>query len=483
MHKQILPSALTCHIVLSFSENYNQYEAKGLNTMRRKKIRIISAVTAAFAIASGFALQGHSRANHYRQLIENSYTHACFELSTAVSELDSALQKAQYAATPVFLEVLCTDIYGKAVAAQMALGELPASYAILPQTSAFLARVGDYAGALSKSTAVNGQYQEEVYSTLAQLAETSAALSSSLLDLQSDLSGGSIRIPELLQLEQSLADSTGDGSAATGGTSFQAMESNFPEVPTLIYDGPFSEHLGDKEPLALAGTRSVSRDEARAVAADFLGLRPQVLTPSGEGNGPLPVWGFSATVDGGELYAEVTKQGGKVLSLFTNRTASDATLTTQEGLAVARSFLSQRGYHAMKESYYMEQGNILTVNFASVQDDVLCYPDLIKVSVALDSGAVLGFECHGWIMNHALRQIDAAAVSMEAARAKVSPHLYILSHQMALIPTDGQYEVLCHEFKCRTERDSHVLVYINAATGNEEQILLLLEDEHGTLVR
>ena len=451
--------------------------------MRRKKIRIISAVTAAFAVAAGFALQGHSRASHYRQLLENNYTHAYYELSTAVSELDSALQKAQYAATPVLLEVLCTDIYGKAVAAQMALGELPQSYAILPRISAFLARTGDYAGALSRSTAVNGQYSEEVYTTLAELTKTSAFLSAALLDLQSDLSGGSVSIAELLRLEQALSDETHGGTAAEGETAFQSMEADFPETPTLIYDGPFSEHLGEKEPLALAGLPHVSRDEARAAAADFLGLRPQVLTPNGEGGGVLPVWGFSATVDGGELYVEITKQGCKALSLFTSRTPSETTLSIQDALEIARSFLAQRGYHSMKESYYIEQSNVLTVNFAYTQDDVLCYPDLIKVSVALDTGAVTGFECHGWIMNHTVRKFDSPAISPQEARSKISPHLQILSHRMALIPTAGRYEVLCHEFKCRTEQDTHVLVYINAATGMEEQILLLLEDEHGTLTR
>lgn len=450
--------------------------------MRRNKVRIISAAAAAFLVAAGFAIQGHSRANHYRQLLENNYTHAYFELATAVTELDTALQKAQYAATPVFLEVLCTDIYGKAVAAQMALGELPESHVILPQTTAFLARVGDYAGALSKSAAINKQYSEDTYATLAGLARASSSLSASMLDLESDLSGGSVSIQELLYLEQALADDTGDGSAAAGGTTFQSIEANFPETPTLIYDGPFSEHLGGKKPLALADLPQVARDEARAVAADFLGLRPQVLTPSGEGNGVLPVWGFSAPVDGGELYVEVTKQGGKVLSLFTSRTPGDAELTTLEGLNIARNFLAQRGYSSMEESYYMEQGNILTVNFAFEQNHVLCYPDLIKVSVALDTGAVTGFECHGWIMNHTKRSLASPTLSTEAARTKVSPHLQVLAHQMTLIPTDGQYEVLCHEFKCRTEQDTHVLVYINAATGNEEQILLLLEDAHGTLV-
>lgn len=451
--------------------------------MRRKKIRIISAVSAAFALVAGFALQGHSRANHYRLLLENSATHAYLELTTAVSELDCALQKAQYSANPFFLEVLCTDIYGKAVAAQIALGELPESYALLPQTSAFLARVGDYAGALSKTAALNGPYSEEVYTTLSGLAQASSALSADLLDLESDLSGGSVSITDLLLAEQTLAHQTADGSAAAGGTAFQTMEADFPEVPTLIYDGPFSEHLGGKQPLALAGLPVINRDEARATAADFLGLRPHILTPTGEGEGVLPVWGFSATVDGGEMYVEVTQQGGKVLSLFTSRAPADASLSTQDALEVSRSFLAQRGYRSMEETYYTEQGNILTVSFAPVQNHVLCYPDLVKVSVALDTGAITGFESHGWIMNHTLRSFDPPLVSAEEARDKISPHLQVLAHQMALIPTGGQYEVLCHEFKCRTEQNTHVLVYVNAATGNEEQILLLLEDAHGTLVR
>lgn len=451
--------------------------------MKRKKIRILSAIAAAFALAAGFALQEHSRAERYRQLLENSGTHAFYELTTAVSELDCALQKAKYAATPVFLEVLCTDIYGKAVAAQMALGELPESYVILPRTTAFLARVGDYAGALSKTAAVGGQYSEETYATLTALARASSALSASLLDLESDLSGGSVSITELLLLEHTLADETSDGSAAKGGTAFQSMEADFPETPTLIYDGPFSEHLGGREPLALAGLPDISRDEARAAAADFLGLRPHILTPVGEGQGALPVWGFSATVDGGELYVEVTRQGGKVLSLFTGRTPADALLSTQETLDIARNFLSQRGFYPVKETYYTQQGNVLTVSFAAVQNHVLCYTDLIKVSVAMDTGAVTGFECHGWIMNHTTRSFDTPSVSAEEAKNKLSPHLQILSQQMTLIPTEGQNEVLCYEFKCRTEQNSHVLIYINAATGNEEQILLLLEDEHGTLVR
>ena len=448
--------------------------------MKRKRILAITAVSAAFAVAVGFAIQGHQRAKGYRQALENSYTHAYYEFTAAVSELDAALQKGQYVTTPVLLGTLCTDIYGKAAAAQMALGELPASAAVLEQTTAFLARTGDYAHALARTAAAEG-CDEEARATLRELATVSAVLSASLLDLQSDLAGG-VTIDMLLQAEEALAQRTGDGEAGQGGTTFQSIEADFPETPTLIYDGPFSEHLGGKTPLALEGLPQVGRDEARALAAEFLGLRPEVFTLTSDGDGALPVWGFSAAVDGGEVYLEVTKQGGKVLSLFSSRPAGDTTLSPLEAVEAAKRFLARQGFENMAESYHIDQGNVLTVNFAPMQDGVLCYPDLVKVAVALDTGTVVGFESHGWLMNHTLRGLTEPSVNEETARAVVAPELEILAHQLALIPTAGEYEVFCHEFKCRTLEGTHVIIYVNADTGQEEKVLLLLEDDSGTLV-
>ena len=145
-------------------------------------------------------------------------------------------------------------------------------------------------------------------------------------------------------------------------------------------------------------------------------------------------------------------------------------------------FLEKRGYPAMRESYFIDQGGILTINFAAVQDEVICYPDLVKVSIALDTGRVVGFESEGYLMNHTLRSFPVLSVSEEEARDVVSPALTVLSQQLSLIPTGGEYEVLCHEFKCRNEEGQHILVYVNAQTGQEEKILILLEDESGTLV-
>ena len=135
----------------------------------------------------------------------------------------------------------------------------------------------------------------------------------------------------------------------------------------------------------------------------------------------------------------------------------------------------------MEQSYQIENGNTLIVNYAYTEQDVVCYTDLIKVYVALDNGKVIGFEAQGYVMHHTARTIPEAAVGKDEAQTKISPYLTVLSHQMAVIPTSGKNEIFCHEFKCENTDGSHYIVYINAETGREEKILILIEDETGTL--
>ena len=448
---------------------------------RRARVLAISFAAAAFAVTGGAALRSHARAEAYRNIVNNTYQHAFAELTTAVAEMDAALQKSAYATSETLLAQLCTELFGRAMSAQMAIGELPYGNVELAQTASFAAKVGDYAAALARSNAAGGGTTEEEKESLRALAAASGQLSQMLQDLQADIRGGAVTLEDLEQAQARLAQAQGTGGE-TAGSGFQNVEADFPEVPALIYDGPFSEHLSTRrEPRALEGLEEVTQEEARAAAAEFMGLKPEIFTPVSAGEGPIPNWSFSAAVDGGEVYIEVSRRGGKVTELMNSRPAGEASLTAEEGVAAAQAFLAERGYGDMEPTYFINQDNILTVNFAARQGEVLCYPDLVKVSVALDSGSAVGFEAEGYLMNHARRELAAPAVAEETARAVLDPALECLSHQLALIPTGGQYEVLCHEFKCRLESGQHYIVYVNAQTGSEEKILLLIEDESGTL--
>ena len=448
---------------------------------RRTLVRAASFLLAAFVVVGGLALQARARAEAYRLYLENGYRHAFAELSANLNELDVALQKGIYATSPSMLGVLCTQIYGKAMSAQMALGELPYSNIELEQTAAFLAKAGDYAAALSRSAAVTGVCSDEQREALRGLSAGASDLSARVAGLQSALMGGAVTLEDLEAAEARLSAAEGGGHTLAD-SSYQTVESDFPELPSLIYDGPFSEHIAGLTPAMLEGREDVTQDEARLAAARFLDLKPELFTLVSAGSGRLPTYSFSAMVDGGELYVEVTRRGGLVVELLHSRPVESAALSREEAVAAAAAFLTSRGYPNMTESYFIDQGNVLTINFAAQQGEVLCYPDLVKVSVALDNGRVVGFESEGYLMNHTLRDLPRSPVSLGKAQAALSPELDILSHRLALIPTGGEYEVLTHEFKCQSADGRHVLVYINAQTGQEEKILILLEDESGTLV-
>lgn len=452
------------------------------NLSRKGTVLAASFLAAAFTVTGGLAIQGHTQAAAYRRLLNNGYQHAFTELTTAVSELDTALQKGLYATSPAMISSLCAEAFGRTVSAQMALGELPYANVELEQTAAFIAKAGDYAMALSRAALSGGETSADTRETLRVLSASTTALNRTLQSLQSDLNAGAITLEDLETAQQRLSQATEDGEHILAGSAFQTVENDFPEVPALIYDGPFSEHLADRAPKMLEGRGEVNRDEARAAAARFLSLKPEIFDFVSESGGALPTWDFSARVDGGELFVRVSKAGGLVVELLNSRPVAEQILTREQAIETAAAFLEEQGYPGMAESYDIRQGNILTVNFAATQDGVICYPDLIKVSVALDNGRIVGFEAQGYLTNHTPRSLDAPAVSAAKAREWVSPDLTILSHQPALIPTGGKYEVLCHEFKCRTPDGKHYIIYVNAATGQEQKILILLEDESGTLV-
>ena len=437
----------------------------------------------AFAILAGIY---YERAERYALAVNNSYQHAFDELVTAVEEVDAALQKSVYVTSPNLAGSLCTQIFGKAMTAQMSLGALPFASEELEQTAGFISRVGDYAYSLSRAAAAGRGVTEEELENLRALSDTASVLALNLKGMQTELQDGTLSLTRLRRSQTTLdaAEDTESGSASTGfaGDSFRLIEAEFPEIPSLIYDGPFSEHLTGLAPKALEGLPAVDAAKAREIAADFLGVSRGKVYPVGEREGDIPCYLFAADGESGEsIWVSVTKLGGKVLSMLSSRPVGSAVFSAEQAVEEARRFLQEKGYSDMAETYHMTQGGILTANFAWRQVETLCYSDLVKVSVALDTGKVCGFEAKGYLTAHCWREIPEVAVSYEDALRQVPQGVTVEGVQGVLVPSDGKYETLCYEFKCRAQEERNCLIYVNAVTGQQEKILILLEDESGTL--
>ncbi len=445
---------------------------------RRGKVRAVSFLFAAFLILAGYCISIYQSSLQYQRTIANSYRRAFAQVVSSVERIDNAMRKELYVVTPAMVSQLSAEIQTEASVAQQALGGLPYANIELEQTATFLSKVGDYAAALARS-AEDGLTQEET-DHLEKLSMVASQLRERLEQLELELNEGTTSLSTAREIEQRLSELT-EQDAVPAGSAFENVETDFPEVPTMTYDGPFSDHLASSDPKYLKGLPQVSAQEAIKVAAAVTGLDESVFSPVGEVNGEIPCYTLEGAVDGGTLTVEVTKVGGVVLELSNSRSLGENTLSADRCEDLAEDFLERCGFDDMEETYRYNNDGRLTFNFAYEQEDVLCYPDLCSVTVAMDTGSIVGFECTSYVSNHTRRTLPRPEVSRSQARQVVSPKLTILREGLALIPTEGKYEVLCWEFVCQAENGQHYIVCINAATGAEQKILILLEDENGTL--
>lgn len=451
--------------------------------MKKKKIIIVfsSYLLASALILGGFIYKSVQSDNLYKRQLDNTYQRAFAEFVTCVGEIDMSLQKSRYAMSPQLLSSTFTEIFGKATSAQMAMGQLPFSSEKLEVTGGFITRVGDYSFALSKKTAAGEELSEEEKENLNALCEVSTILANNLTQLYADLSNGMITMHELRTSKDKLSEAEQEGIPISLTDSFNSMSEEFPEVPVLIYDGPFSEHISGMTPLYLEGESEISENDALKAAAEFVGLGAEDFVVDGTRDGQIPVYLISRNTGSAAEYFEITRQGGKIMYMVNSRLVQSSEISTEKAVEIAKGFLEKKGFDSMRTSYWIIEENVITVNFAFTQNNVICYSDLIKISVALDNGDVVGFEAQGYIMSHFEREIPTELISEGDASEKVSTELEIQSHHMAVIPTSGKYEVFCHEFKCENADGQHYIVYVNAQTGAQEKILVLLEDENGTL--
>ena len=255
--------------------------------------------------------------------------------------------------------------------------------------------------------------------------------------------------------------------------------------PTLIYDGPFSDHLLDRRPRLTRGLPLVSPQEALTLAARAARMEPRDLVRADDENSNMPCFTFQ----GGTASIAITKAGGLTAYLLNGREVGEERLNHDAIFQRAGEYLAEQGYDNLRATYYEKSDGICTINYAAMQDGVTLYTDLVKVGVALDDGSIVFYDARGYLTNHRDRALGQPALTAEEAAGSVSPLLAVRSNRPALIPTGGQNEVLCYEFLAEATdagegaQPQKLLVYVNADTGEEEQILMLLETPYGTLTK
>jgi len=448
---------------------------------KKTAITIISLLAVVAVTAVAFGVVSMQKADKDELYISANYRHAFAELVSGVSDMDTALQKCLLVTSPSMAGAVCTQVFGKAQTAKMALGILPFSSSTLEKTAGFIGKVGDYAFALSRKAAKGEGFTQEEKDNLRALSDSASLLAQNFNSMQNELGSGLISIDQYAQTIENFDKSEEQMLPQTLGDGISSVEQEFPEIPTLIYDGPFSEHEEGVTPVMLEGLSEIDVSAGRQAVAQFMGVRPEQVYPTGELAADIASLCFETKISKNTMSISVSKQGGVVYQIIGSRAVEQSNLSAKEAMDAAKKFLERKGYTDMHESYYMINNNVLTANFAYFDNGVVCYPDLIKVGIALDDGSLQSFEAIGYLKSHKQREIPPVGVSVESAQSKVPTDINVIGSATTIIPSPGKNELLCYEFECEDANAQRYIIYVNALTGEQEKIFLLLQDENGTL--
>ena len=447
---------------------------------RLKKGHMFSVIMVLLVIVAILGFLLYRKQREYRQASENSYNMAFYELVDYVQNVETYLAKSLISSTPEHGAETLTNLWREANLAQSYLARLPIESQELQNTEKFLNQVSDYSYSLSRKNIYDEALTQEDLDNLTELHGYSVDLENMLNQLSEDLNQGRFKWDELTKKGTVAFAQQVDNISKE---SFSNLEENFHEYSGLIYDGAFSEHLTSSEPKGLTG-EEISEEDAKQKAIDFIGEdKCKEVTNMGlSENATIPVYDFSITnYDDNTINISVSKKGGHIVNMNTNRDVSVEIISQEEANSKGKEFLSSKGFENMKETYYLKQEGIVTINYAATQDNVTLYSDLIKVKVALDNGEILGVETTGYLNNHTIRNFTKPKITVDEAKSKLNKNLQLESEGLAMIPTEWKTEIFCYEFKGKVD-DREFLVYINVENCREEDILIITDTPNGTLV-
>lgn len=431
---------------------------------------ILSIAVVALGILYGISL---SSLNNFQTSLENVYQKNFYELVDEVNNAETKLNKVLASNSNTYRSKLLKEVSKNASEAQTRLNMLPYSINGLSDTISFVNQLSGYTETLAKSLDKGEKIDEKDQETLEKVYE-------SVVNIKKSLNSMSKQMWEGYNITSSSLKLDGDYNSLTSDMS--AMNGEDIEYPTMIYDGPFSDSQVNKEVKGL-NFSEVSMETAKNNLGKILtNISVDNLKFNGESSGYFQTYDFSYEDENGVYtFAQVTKKGGKLLTLSSQNIYKTKKLELANAEKIALDFAKKAGIDSMKVVWSDVVGDDAFINLAPVIDGVIIYPDLVKVKVDLAKGDVLGFEASSYYMNHVNRKILPTRITESVAKAKIYSGLYVKDSRLALIPLEYGEEVLCYEFICSMNGNTYY-VYINAVNGAEENILKVIQTDNGNLL-
>jgi spore germination protein len=421
------------------------------------------------------------------------------DMAYHVEKIQSLLGKGLVSGTARQNMRYLSDAHHHALSAANSFSSLPLPAQLNASVGKFLKQTGDFAWSVMNREASGGQMDAKERTELSRLQQSSADLSAQLQTMAADYNKGGFRWspPVKFSWANILRRPVGEGKPATGAQAPASMApsgwdqvgTSMEKLPVFVYDGPFSDGKADRTP-AVTGAPLTQDDAAKRVALYVPNAKSFGVVGVTEVKNHLPAYSFrlapaaDTNRSGGALQytakVEIAKNGGHLVQLLNSRMGGPGTLDLARARTLGQQYLTSVGYTGMVPTFGQVADGFATIAYAFEENGVVIYPDQVKVKVALDNGEIVAADAKQYLMAHHQRTIGQPKLSQQQAQEELRAGLNVQRVQLALIPNpSGTGETLTYEF-LTAEGDATFLIYINANTGAEEQILQQIQHDGGT---
>lgn len=395
------------------------------------------------------------------------HTQSVYELNSIVDNLDAGLSKARVSNSSAEQIKLLNEIAIDSEMAEVILERLPVETQLTENMTSFVNKMGDSAQSMLNTLARGGKLSESQKATLGYMYETNQQMKSVINELTASASP-----KEIMNAWKGK-----DGNFMV--ESFGSLENNTIETPKEINDGPFAENIKKVSAKSLENLEEINATQAEELANKYFAKYnlTEVRCTGETVADQLECYNLSLTTNDGEMFAQLSKKGGRVVMFDSYKECSQNNFSVERCIDIAEDFLESLGIDDMKAVWTSENGTTCNLNFVYENDGVVFYPDMIKVKVCEERGIVTGMEGLAYCLNHTERSAGSAQISKSAAKSKLNSEFNVEGSRLTVIPVDGD-EVLAYEFYGNYGENDYY-IYIDAKTGDEVQVLTVIGTAQG----
>lgn len=442
-------------------------------TSKGKKWRIACIVaaatlTAAIIVMAVFLGIFTKKNNGFGNDLENSYQQAYYTMMDNLWETEFAMKKLSASNTPAMQEKFLKDCAKYSASALTAFNQLAVENTSTNNVIKTLNQISEYTDVMARSIAEGNSLsvaeKADVASMLANLGKINIAF------------GG---------LQDKLVEGYrfSDEKNTAWNDLLADLNTQAEEFPIYVFDGNSCLLIGDQEPLGLVGDAVTQEQASTVLSQRFRDRNIADIKLVSQNDRKMAIYYFEFKLGDIEASAEVTKKGGHLLNFTIMREVDDPQLEESDAIAVAQQYVENMGFESMVLYSVSNSNSTYYIDMVYEQQGVLMIADKVRLKIAADNGEITGFSANCYFNFHHQRQEELPVVTEELVREKVSGDLVILENGISLVNYPiGKTEKLAYEVRGTFDGDEFY-VYIDANTGNELDILRVIDSNGERLLR